>query len=293
MKKDSIACCVTSCCADEDKVSSIGKTNMMDVSDEKSIKSSVRNKYAAIALAGDSEGCCSFAEEVGEVAFIGDDYKQMEGYIKSADLGLGCGLPTEFAQIKTGDVVVDLGSGAGNDAFIARKEAGETGKVYGIDFTEEMIQLSRKNNEKLGFENVHFFQGDIDDMPLENNLADVVVSNCVLNLVPNKKKVFSEIRRILKKGGHFSISDVVTNGEVPEALKAEAELYAGCVAGAIPKEEYLALIEAEGFSEIQIQKERKIEIPADVLQKYLSPEKMEVYKNADLGIFSITVFAKK
>ena len=137
-----------------------------------------------------------------------DYYSELEGYNPDADLGLGCGLPTQFAKIKKGDVVVDLGSGAGNDCFIARKEIGETGKVIGVDFKDAMIEKARANAEKLGFHNVEFRYGDIEKMHITSNIADVVVSNCVLNLVPNKANVMKEIFRVLKPGAHFSISAV-------------------------------------------------------------------------------------
>ena len=150
---------------------------------------------------------------------MADDYNTLEGYNPDADLGLGCGLPTQFAKIKKGDVVIDLGSGAGNDAFIARHETGETGKVIGIDFTPAMIERARKNAEARGFNNVEFRQGDIEKMPVTSNAADVIVSNCVLNLVPNKDAVIKEIFRVLKPGGHFSISDIVLEGELPNRYK--------------------------------------------------------------------------
>ena len=142
---------------------------------------------------------------------------KLEGYNPDADLGLGCGLPTQFAKIKKGDTVIDLGSGAGNDAFIARYETGETGKVIGIDFTPAMIERARQNTEIRGFNNVEFRQGDIEQMPVTANTADVIVSNCVLNLVPNKDGVFKEIFRVLKPVGHFSISDIVLVGNLPES----------------------------------------------------------------------------
>ena len=179
-------------------------------------------------------------------------------------------LPTEFAKLKEGNTVVDLGSGAGNDAFIARKVVGSSGKVIGIDFTPAMVQKARENADKLGFNNIEFRQGDIEDMPLTSNIADVVVSNCVLNLVPNKHKVFSEIYRILKPGGHFSISDIVLEGFLPEKWKQVAELYAGCVAGAIQRNEYLAIIDEAGFKNITLQKEKEILLPDEVLTNYLT-----------------------
>lgn len=222
-----------------------------------------------------------------------DDYSEVEGYNLDADLGLGCGLPTEFARISEGDTVIDLGSGAGNDCFVARHETGATGKVLGIDFAESMIAKARKNAEKLDFNNVEFRYGDIEDMPVSDDVADVIVSNCVLNLVPDKQKVFSEMFRVLKPGGHFSISDIVLVGDLPEALREDAEMYAGCVAGAIQKEEYLGYIEDLGFEQVTIQKEKPIVIPDDILSKYLSEQEIKEFKNGDTGIYSITVFAQK
>jgi SAM-dependent methyltransferase len=222
-----------------------------------------------------------------------DDYTDLKGYNPDADLGLGCGLPTQFALIKKGDVVIDLGSGAGNDCFVARAEAGENGKIIGIDFTDAMISKARNNAETLGFNNVEFRQGDIEHMPLTSNSADVVVSNCVLNLVPNKDQVFKEIFRVLKPGGHFSISDVVLVGKLPDKLKNEAEMYAGCVSGAIQKETYLELIQINGFKDLRIQKEKPIIIPDDILQNYLTAEELYEFKSGNTGIFSISVFAVK
>jgi SAM-dependent methyltransferase len=222
-----------------------------------------------------------------------DDYSKVEGYVGEADLGLGCGLPTQFAQIQPGDTVLDLGSGAGNDCFVARHETGETGKVIGVDFTDVMIEKARVNAEKFGFNNVEFRFGDIDDLPISTESIDVVVSNCVLNLIPDKPKVFSEIYRVLKPGGHFSISDVVLVGELPKALREDAEMYAGCVAGAIQKADYLNHIKDAGFKEISIQKEKTISLPDDILDKYLHPKEIEAFQKREHGIFSITVFGKK
>ena len=224
---------------------------------------------------------------------MSDDYTTLEGYNPDADLGLGCGLPTQFAHIKQGDVVVDLGSGAGNDCFVARAETGETGKVIGIDFTPAMIEKARINAEKRGFHNVEFRQGDIEKMPLTSNVADVIVSNCVLNLVPNKEGVFKEIFRVLKPGGHFSISDIVLVGQLPEALQKDAEMYAGCVSGAINKHEYLNMIYSNGFTNVTLQKEKAIVIPDDILKNYLDEKELAAFKDGTTGIFSITVYAEK
>ncbi len=261
------------------------------------LKQSVKEKYSEISEQSkdfNSSSCCGASESSDEVYNImTDDYSEVEGYNPDADLGLGCGLPTQFAKIKEGDTVIDLGSGAGNDCFVARHESGEKSKVIGIDFAEPMIAKARKNADKLGFNNVEFRFGDIEDMPVSDNVADVIVSNCVLNLVPDKPKVFSEIFRTLKPGGHFSISDIVLEGDLPDALREDAEMYAGCVAGAIQKDEYLGFIKEQGFEQITIQKEKPINIPDDILAKYLSEEEIEDFKNGDTGIYSITVFAQK
>ncbi len=224
---------------------------------------------------------------------MADDYTQLAGYNPDADLGLGCGLPTEFAKIQKGNTVIDLGSGAGNDCFIARAITGESGKVIGIDFTERMIEKARANAEKLGFNNVEFRFDDIEHMPVSANVADVVVSNCVLNLVPNKFNVLKEVYRVLKPGGHFSISDIVLEGELPSKLREAAEMYAGCVSGAIQKNVYLELIEATGFKNISLQKEKSILLPDDILQNYFSQEEIASFRNSDAGIYSITVYAEK
>lgn len=261
------------------------------------LKNIVREKYTQIAnqdKALNQSSCCGAGGSSAEVYNImTDDYSDLHGYNQEADLGLGCGLPTQFAKIQPGDTVIDLGSGAGNDCFVARHETGESGKVIGIDFTEAMIKKARANAEKLGYNNVEFRQGDIDNMPVSDSVADVVVSNCVLNLVPDKQKVISEIFRVLKPGGHFSISDIVLVGDLPEALREDAEMYAGCVAGAIQKEEYLRFVQEAGFENISLQKEKAIVIPNDILRKYLSEEEIQSFKQGETGIYSITVFAQK
>lgn len=264
---------------------------------EQELKDIVRERYAKIAEQGKVENaasCCGATTPSNKVYNIMmDDYSETKGYAEDADLGLGCGLPTEFANINKGDTVIDLGSGAGNDCFVARHETGKKGKVIGIDFTPIMIEKARINAEKLGYNNVEFRTGDIDDMPVSNDIADVIVSNCVLNLVPNKQKVIGEIFRVLQPGGHFSISDIVLMGNLPDALREDAEMYAGCVAGAIQRADYLQLMEDNGFQNIIIQKEKPIVIPDDILIKYLSQEEVTNFNKGTTGIFSITVYAEK
>jgi ubiquinone/menaquinone biosynthesis C-methylase UbiE len=264
---------------------------------ETALKALVKEKYGEIAdqtRSDNAASCCGAGGCSTEVYNImADDYTRLAGYNPDADLGLGCGLPTEFARIKKGDTVIDLGSGAGNDCFIARALTGENGKVIGIDFTERMVEKARTNAEKLGFNNVEFRFGDIEQMPVSANVADVVVSNCVLNLVPNKFNVLKEVYRVLKPGGHFSISDIVLEGELPSKLREAAEMYAGCVSGAIQKNVYLELIQATGFKNITVQKEKSILLPDDILRNYFSAEEIQSFRNSNAGIYSITVYAEK
>lgn len=264
---------------------------------EKDLKTLVQLKYAEIANQSKEDNaasCCGAGGCSTEVYNImTDDYTTLDGYNPDADLGLGCGLPTAFAQIKKGDIVIDLGSGAGNDCFVAREATGAEGKVIGIDFTEAMVMKARENAMKLQYSNVEFILADIDDMPIKDNYADVVVSNCVLNLVPNKEKVINEIYRVLKPNGHFSISDIVLIGDLPNEIKEAAEMYAGCVSGAIQKDDYLSIITNKGFKNISIQKEKIISIPRDILEKYLSTEQIDSFLSSTIGIYSITVFAEK
>jgi arsenite methyltransferase len=263
------------------------------------LKEIVKEKYGEIAnqtKAENETSCCgigSFSCSGVDYTIFSENYSELQGYNPDADLGLGCGIPTEFALIKKGDTVVDLGSGAGNDCFVSRALVGESGKVIGIDFTETMIAKARENADKLGFNNVEFRFGDIEKMPLTANKADVVISNCVLNLVPDKKKAFEEIYRILKINGHFSISDVVLEGNLPKKLEQAAEMYAGCVSGAIQKQAYLDIIKACGFKNISVQKEKKITIPDEILLNYISKAELEELKHNNTGIYSITVYAEK
>ena len=265
------------------------------------LKKLVREKYTGIAEQSKQQnensccgaGGCDTGISVIDSAIMAEDYAQLQGYVADADLGLGCGLPTEYAQIKEGDTVVDLGSGAGNDCFVARAVAGPTGRVIGIDMTETMIGKARRNAEKLGLNNVEFRLGDIEQLPVSSCVANVVVSNCVLNLVPDKAKAFAETFRILKPGGHFSVSDIVLEGDLPEGLRQAAEMYAGCVAGASQKADYLRIIEEAGFENILIQKSKAIALPDGILRDYLTESEIVSFRNAKPGIWSITVYAEK
>lgn len=259
------------------------------------LKKIVKDKYAEIADTQPNCGCgcgCGSGQQK-DYSIFSEDYRKQPGYLEEADLGLGCGLPTEHADIKPGNSILDLGSGAGNDCFVARAIVGDTGKVTGLDFTDEMIRKAKANNRKLGYTNVEFIKGDIENMPIPENSYDVVISNCVLNLVPDKQKAFSEIFRVLKPGGHFCISDIVLEGHLPSQLQEAAELYAGCVSGAMQKGEYLNVIRSSGFKNIQIRTEMKNIIPEDLLMEYLTDDELTAFRKSGLGIFSITVTAEK
>lgn len=262
------------------------------------IKAKIKKSYGDLAKGNSQAGCCS--TETGccttnELSnSMSEDYSHIDGYEKSADLALGCGLPTEIANIHEGDTVIDLGSGAGNDAFIARRIVGETGKVIGIDMTPEIVIRALQNTQKLGYKNIEFVLGEIENMnEISSNVADVVISNCVMNLVPDKEKAFKEVNRVLKTGGHFSISDIVFQGSIPQGVLGASEMYAGCVAGASEKGQYLGIIKKAGFKNIQIKKERLIALPDDLLLKYLNQQELDQYKKSGSGIYSITVYADK
>ena len=259
--------------------------------DKNKLKEIVKNKYGKIAV-GNNSGCCGSSGDM-DYSVFNDDYSKLNGYVSDADLNLGCGIPTEFAGIKKGNTVLDLGCGAGNDVFVARQLVGETGKVIGLDFTEEMITKAKSNNNKLGYDNVEFHLGDIEEMPFDPDSVDVIISNCVLNLVPDKQKAFAEIYRTLKPGGHFCVSDIVVKGEISEELRASAELYAGCVTGAMNENEYIGLIKENGFVDVEIRKSKEIKIPDSMLEIALSRQEIDSFKNSFNGIFSITVTGRK
>lgn len=263
----------------------------------KDLKQIVKEKYGKIAEQSNSEksSCCSSpccGPEVDYTVFS-ENYESKEGYNPDADLNLGCGIPTDYAGIRKGDHILDLGSGAGNDCFVARAIVGDKGKVTGLDMTEPMVLKARENCAKLNFQNVEFVLGDIEKMPFDDKLFDIVISNCVLNLVPDKFRAFKEIFRVLKPGGHFCVSDVVLKGTLSDKMKKDAEMYAGCVSGASEMTEYLKIIENSGFLNIKVHKQKEIKLPDSILSEYNDQNEMNSYHKGDTGIFSITVSAAK
>ena len=257
------------------------------------LKSIVKSKYTEIVQ--NQSSCCepSCCGDEKDNMDVSESYKHIEGYVEDADYSLGCGIPTEFISIEEGHTVLDLGSGAGNDAFVARRLVGEKGKVYGVDFTEAMVQKANENKTKLGYSNVDFVLGDIENMPIASDSIDIVLSNCVMNLVPNKEKAYQEVYRVMKQGGKFSISDIVLQGDLPDTIKEVAELYAGCVSGAIDQELYIKVIKDAGFTEIETPKVRAINLPDAELLKYISQEELNKFRSSGTGIFSITVTGVK
>ena len=265
---------------------------------KKDIKEIVRSKYDQIAAQNKEQNqssCCGGADCCSDKDYsvFSDDYSHVRGYNEEADLGLGCGIPSDYEKKKKGETVLDLGSGAGNDCFVARSFVGEEGFVYGIDFSDEMFRKAKQNTKKLGYQNIEFIRGDIENMPFNENKIDKVLSNCVLNLVPGKEKAFKEIFRVLNQNGSFCISDVVIVGQLPDSVIKDAELYAGCVAGAIQKDNYIKTIEKAGFSNIQIHKEKEIILPDEMLSNYLNEKELKSFKHSGTGIYSITVSGKK
>jgi arsenite methyltransferase len=229
------------------------------MNDSDKIKSVIKNSYADIARSSGGCGCscsCNSSQAVQkQTKQIGYSQKDLDQAPGGSNLGLGCGNPVAIASLKKGEVVLDLGSGAGFDAFLASPKVGSKGKVIGVDMTDEMLEKARENALKGGFSNVEFKKGDIENLPVEDNFVDVVISNCVINLVPNKQKVFKEIFRVLKPGGRLMVSDTVLTKPLPEEVKNSKDLLVGCVSGAILKQDYLELLEKTGFSNIKVQKE--------------------------------------
>lgn len=261
------------------------------------IKNAVKEKYGAIA-AGSEKNCgcsCGCGPQFPKIDYsiMSDSYNEVDGYMEDADLGLGCGIPTEFVNLREGETVLDLGSGAGNDCFIARKFVGDAGEVIGLDMTEEMVSLARSNAAKFGFANVRFVLGEIENMPIESSSVDAVLSNCVLNLVPDKSKAFAEMYRVIREGGRFSVSDIVLNGALPDGIKNGLMMYVGCVAGAMQKDEYLGAIAAAGFKNVAIKKAKTISMPDETLLQFITAEELARYRAQGNIVESVTVYAEK
>ena len=257
------------------------------------IKEVVKKTYTEAVQNGSGCGCGPSCCSPGIETEFSESYAGIEGHEADADFGLGCGIPTEHAKISEGDTVLDLGSGAGNDVFVARSVVGETGHVIGLDMTEAMIAKANENKQKLGYENVEFILGEIEEIPLENETVDVAVSNCVMNLVPNKDKAYSELHRVLKPNGHFSISDIVLRGDLPENIRSAAAMYAGCVSGALDKSDYLNAIKEAGFRNVEVMKEREIVLPDALLLQYINQEELKAYRESETAILSLGVYAEK
>ena len=277
-------------------------SDLLDLTSPDAVRASVREKYAAVALGGDfgaSTSCCrpggcgTPTDLSGGIQFIGDDYAAVGGYLADADLGLGCGVPTDLAELAPGQTVLDLGAGAGIDAFVAREIVGENGRVLGVDMTPEMVTKARANARQMGYENVEFRLGEIEALPVETGTVDVVISNCVLNLVPDKGAAFAETFRVLRPGGHFCVSDVVSRGAIPDAVRRSAELYAGCVAGAIDESDYVAGLRLAGFEGVEVRKAREIDVPDSALADVLATSEIETYRASGVGLWSVTVFGRK
>ena len=267
---------------------------------EDNLKKSIQEKFAVIVDQAenveDEEACgCGSGCGCGSSASatLSEDYTDTAGYHPFADLGLGCGMPVEYARIKSGDTVLDLGSGAGNDCFVARELVGSQGKVIGVDITDRMIGKARKNAELAGYNNVEFRAGDIEDLPVSDKTAHVILSNCSLNLVPDKARAIREAYRALKHHGQLCVSDIFTKGDFPKGLKMDADMYYGCMAGTLTLEEGLKMLGECGFEEITVHNIRKIELPDAMLHYYLPPEQAKEFREGEPGMYAVTLSAAK
>ena len=262
------------------------------------IRTLVRERYGAIVREGAS--CCAPASfgcrpetAPDGLNMIGDAYVGVAGHLAEADFDLGCGVPTRHAALAAGETVLDLGSGAGNDVFIARHEVGPEGRVIGVDMTPEMIDKARTNASKLGYDNVEFRLGEIEQMPVEAGSIDVVISNCVLNLVPDKASAFAEMFRVLRPGGRFCVSDIVATGELPGRVQDAAGLYVGCVAGAMPEADYLALLRAVGFERVHVAEAKSVAIPDDALAPHMDAAELAAFRASGVALKSVTVLGTR
>jgi len=234
---------------------------------EKDIKKIVKESYAKVAKQGTScclsSSCCSSSNNSRDISkTVGYTDDEMNAVPDGANLGLGCGNPVAIASLKEGDVVLDLGSGAGFDAFLAAKKVGKTGRVIGVDMTPEMLERAKANAKKGGFDNVEFRSGEIEKLPVKDNVIDVIISNCVINLSPDKETVFKEAFRVLKSGGRLMVSDLVLAKDLPKEIKESVEAYVGCLAGAIKKDDYLGFIKQAGFQDIKVISEASYPVDA-------------------------------
>lgn len=262
------------------------------------MKEKIQEVYSEIVTdKGSSSGCCSSSGSccgsTTDMTDFSEDYSNLPGYTPEADYGLGCGIPVLFADIEKGNIVLDLGSGAGNDAFVASSLVGDSGKVIGVDMTPAMIEKANANKQKLGFDNVEFILGDIENLPIAENTVDVVISNCVLNLVANKLQAYQGIFKVLKPMGHFSVSDVVVTGDLTGKMQNVVELYAGCIAGAMVKDEYLSTIQQAGFRNVEVKKEKTIFLPDHFLLQYLTQNELIDFRHSGVQVLSITVNGSK
>jgi len=272
--------------------------------EEKRIREYVRDRYAGIArqgssccVPGTSCGCTVTPEDVGQG--IGYSEEELQAVPQGANLGLGCGNPIALASLKEGETVLDLGSGAGFDCFLAAREVGPSGRVIGVDMTPEMIGKARENARKGDYGNVEFRLGEIESLPAPDGSVDAVISNCVINLSTDKERVFAEAHRVLKPGGRVVISDLVLSRDLPEALAGSLAAYAGCVAGAVRKDEYLRLLEKVGFRDVQVVQESRFEVAEMEMDAYARSiagafnVPLEAVREAAGAILSIRVFGVK
>ncbi len=248
---------------------------------DKKTKDFVKKRYASIAQ---SEGCsCSSCGGGGDVLeigkMIGYSEEDLKNVPEASNMGLGCGNPVALASIKKGETVLDLGSGGGIDVFLAAKKVGAKGRVIGVDMTEAMIKRATSNMTKYGYKNVEFKLGEIEKLPVEDEIVDVIISNCVVNLSPDKDQVFREAHRVLKHGGRLMVSDIVTEGELPEKVRKSFDAWASCVGGALEKQQYLDSIKKAGFEDIRIVSESTYDMDvSDELKGKITSVKVEAHK---------------